>query len=70
MRYEEETIDGIEKQYNQVVHYVEDKPSKKQNQHLLESNSSIVSESQEPRLISSRASSRMLFADLNVEDIE
>jgi hypothetical protein len=36
----------------------------------MESNSSIVSDSNEPRLISSRASSRMLFADLNIEDME
>lgn len=37
---------------------------------MIENTNSNLSESNEPRLISSRASSRMLFADLNIEDIE
>jgi hypothetical protein len=55
------------------VHYVEEKPkqSKKEKPHQqMENSSQAISESNEPRLISSRASSRMLFADLNVEDFE
>lgn len=36
----------------------------------MENASSAISESNEPRLISSRGSSRMLFADLNIEDLE
>lgn len=79
---EEETIEGIEKQYNynEVVHYVEEKdPSSKNkkdrniNNNQKDKDSAleeISNDSNEPRLISSRGSSRMLFADLNVEDIE
>jgi hypothetical protein len=45
-RYEEETIDGIERQYNQVVHYVGDKPTPaRRHDPLLESNNSSVSDS-------------------------
>ena len=76
---EEETIEGIEKQYNDVVHYVEDKelegvadskvkpaPRPRRDKKMF----SEISSANEPRNVSSRGSSRMLFADLNVEDLE
>lgn len=74
-QYEEETVEGIEKQYNQVVHYNDEKPMNEKhlnkNSSLpMEHTNSVISESNEPRLISSRGSSRMLFADLNIEDLE
>ena len=66
---EEETIEGIEKQYDTVVHY-DAKPRmlkpKPERNHSKEETSS----ANEPRLISSRNSSRMLFADINIDDIE
>ena len=72
---DEDTIGGIENQYNDVVHYVEEKEldkkpkdDKNKGQKLKREDTSeaLQSDSNEPRLISSRASSRMLFADLNV----
>ena len=72
---DEDTIGGIENQYNDVVHYVEEKEldkkpkdDKNKGQKLKREDTSeaLQSDSNEPRLISSRASSRMLFADLNL----
>lgn len=68
---EEETIEGIEKQYSDVVHYVEDTPAKPNDKNEKEQKKrKDESVPNEPRLISSRGSSRMLFADLNIEDIQ
>lgn len=62
-----------------MVHYVEEKdPSSKNKKDRSNNNQKdkdsaleeVSNDSNEPRLISSRGSSRMLFADLNVEDIE
>lgn len=76
--FDDETIVGIEKQYDAVLHYdektveKEKKPNKKDN--LLKPKQEKLSDERssehEPRLISSRNSSRMLFADINIEDIE
>lgn len=78
---EEETIEGIEKQFVDVVHYMaeeEPKKNEREESRIKSRNRKRVkipvndsdSASNEPRLISSRGSSRMLFADLNVEDLE
>jgi hypothetical protein len=70
---EEDTIEGIEKQYGDVVHYVEEKdlpPTKPVRVRPPRRQPSGISEPSEPRGPSSRGSSRMLFADLNVEDLE
>ena len=70
---ENETVDGIEKQFvADVVHYHEEKEKPRPKKDLLRESSERISasDSNEPRWISSRASSRMLFADLNIEDIE
>lgn len=58
-----------------MVHYNDEKPMNEKhlnkNSSLpMEHTNSVISESNEPRLISSRGSSRMLFADLNIEDLE
>ena len=66
---EEETVEGIEKQFGDVVHYNEEKVQVAPKQSKIKKQE-ISSDSNEPRLISSRGSSRMLFADLNVEDLE
>jgi hypothetical protein len=72
---EEETIDGIEKQFADVVHYmVEDEPKKEKEGGRVKSRNrrranlpiNETDSNNENRLISSRGSSRMLFADLNV----
>ena len=66
---EEETVEGIEKQFVDVVHYNEEKVQVAPKQSKIKKQE-ISSDSNEPRLISSRGSSRMLFADLNVEDLD
>lgn len=70
--HEEDTIEGIQKQYGQVVHYFGEKstPNKKAQKREANTPERSDNDSQQPRFISSRGSSRMLFADINVEDIE
>ena len=66
---EEETVEGIEKQYDTVFHY-DDKPKVEKKKDKFERISSREESENEPRLVSSRNSSRMLFADINIDDIE
>ena len=67
---EEETVDGIEKQFVDVVHYNEEKvqvaPKQSHQRRNKLKKHELSSDSNEPRVISSRGSSRMLFADINV----
>lgn len=72
---EDETIVGIENQYDTVIHY-DEKPqmmatSKAQGKNKRQQISDKSSDSgQQLRLMSSRNSSRMLFADINIEEIQ
>ena len=71
VNHEEETVEGIEKQYDTVFHYDEKPKLEKKNEKFERINSREESENgNEPRLVSSRNSSRMLFADINIDDIE